>query len=323
MSSTAQIEHQAESHRAHISQLVDELRERATPGEVLDQFLGWEDGREMARTFGRQIKDNPLPLAMIGAGIAWLMVSDSIRSRQPVTVYSGSYQASGSDFSVGDAAARAAGSARDTARGAAQWTRETAANVSDAAQSGLDSARGAVSSLTDSAQSLADSAQSAVGRARQSVSETANGISGTASNAWQQTSNVAQNTAGAVRQAGANLNDIARDQPLLVAGIGLALGMVLGSLLPASETENQLFGEQADALRDKAGDLASEGYRKAKTVVQRSYEAAADAAQDEAENQGLAATHDTEAGETDAAAESARTGDHNGGGYGSSAYPHH
>ncbi|MGH6875960.1 MAG: hypothetical protein ACREHV_01140, partial [Rhizomicrobium sp.] len=115
MSNTAQIEHQAESHRAHISQLVEELRARATPGEVLDQFLGWDDGREIARHLGRQLRDNPLPLSLVGAGVAWLMVSDAIRSRRPVTRETGisagttASQRDESGRSGADAAEQAAG----------------------------------------------------------------------------------------------------------------------------------------------------------------------------------------------------------------------
>lgn len=325
-SSTNGIEQQAESHRAHISHLIEELRERATPGEVLDQFLGWEDGREIARTFGRQLRDNPLPLALIGTGVAWLMAGDAIRSRRPVLTHTERTRAGlGSDFadtgrSTADAAARTVNGAYDAARSATDWTRDTASGASDAAQSALDSARGAASDF-------ADGAQSAVGRARQTVSDAATGVSGTAATAWEKTSGMAQNTAGSVRQAGSSLNGIARDQPLLVSGIGLALGLVLGALLPVSDTENEMFGEQADVLKDKAGDLASQGYQKAKAVVQRSYEAAAEAATDEAQKQGLAAQAEekTAAGAdgSDEAGLVQSGGGNNGGDYRSSAYPHH
>ncbi|HEY3777897.1 MAG TPA: hypothetical protein VGL35_07550 [Rhizomicrobium sp.] len=321
MSSTTQIEHEAESHRAHISQLVEELRERATPGEVLDQFLDWQDGREIARTFGRQIRDNPLPLAFIGTGVAWLMASDTIRSRRPVMAYTERTRAGFAEVghSAADTTTRAASGARDAARSATEWTRATASGAADATQSALDSGRGAASDF-------ADSAQSAVGRARQSVSDTAAGISDSASSAWGKTSGMAQNTADTVRQAGSSLKGIAREQPLLVAGIGLALGMALGALLPASETENQMFGEQADALRDRASELAGEGYRKAGAVAQRSYDAATEAAKVEAVQQGLANKHrpDGASHPSDGSTgESVTAGGKNGGDFGSSAYPHH
>src|SRR5947209_11270568 len=82
---TDQIENQAESHRAHISELIDELRNRVTPGEVMDQFLGWDEGHEIARNFGRQVTNNPLPLALIGTGVAWLMFSDGSQRRNTNT----------------------------------------------------------------------------------------------------------------------------------------------------------------------------------------------------------------------------------------------
>lgn len=317
MTTTNQIEHQAESHRAHISQLLDELRERATPGEVLDQLLGWEDGREIALTFGRQVRNNPLPLALIGSGIAWLMAGDAIRARRPAVVYTERTQGrvtsdlAESGRNAADAVRGAAGSARDGVRDATDWTRDTAANVSGTARSALDSVRGGASDL-------ADSAQSAMGRARQTVSDTAQSVSGTATSAWEKTSGVAQNAADRARQAGSSLTSVARDQPLLVAGFGMALGMALGALLPVSETENEMFGDQADALKSKAGELVEQGYGQAKAVVQKSYEAAASAANDEMENQGFGSDSEGSKPSSEKV-----PGDGNGSVYGSGAYPHH
>jgi ElaB/YqjD/DUF883 family membrane-anchored ribosome-binding protein len=281
-----QYERKAEAHRAHISELIDELRYRATPGEVMDQFLGWEDGREIARTFGRQVRDNPLPLALIGAGVAWLMLSDGTRRSAGVPLHDGldDYEnfdgyarSSGGLNGVARRAKRsvrkasdAAQSVKDSAAQLSQRAKDTAADLSDGAQSALDAARGTVSDA-------ADSVEAGYGKAKEAVGAAADSVVDSASLAWEKSTGLVQSTADAVTDAASNLNRMAHEQPLLVAGIGLAVGMAIGAVVPMSEMENRLMGEPSDKLKDSAGELASEGYEKVKAVAEDALEAAAGA----------------------------------------------
>ena len=297
---TTQIENQAEHHRTHISELIDELRTRVTPGEVMDQFLGWEDGHEIARNFGRQVKGNPLPLALIGTGVAWLMFSDG-RSRRNGTY--GTYTATSErDFSqrgkgladglsdtvsrAGDSVADATDYAKSTARSAGGAVRDTASQVSDSASAALDYGQ-------QTAAGIAGNVQDAYARAKETVNMATENVSSTASTAWQKTTGLTQSATDTIKNTGSSLGSMAQEQPLLAAGLGFALGMALGAILPATDTENSILGEQSDAVKDKAGDLAQQGYEKAKTVAQKSYEAASQAAKEEAQNQGLASKQDS------------------------------
>lgn len=71
------------------------------------------------------------------------------------------------------------------------------------------------------------------------------------------------------------LRRVARQRPLLVVGLGIALGMTLGALLPWDRLDDQ-FGDQAAKLKDGALDLASESYDKVKSVAQNTYDTAAE-----------------------------------------------
>ena len=330
--STNQIENQAEAHRAHISDLLEELRARVTPGEVLDQFVGWDEGHEIARTFGRQVKNNPLPLALIGTGVAWLMLSDGAQRRN-----GGAYAATGRGMDTGDVlesaksgarrAADATSDAADTVSSTAEHVgdsvRETGAQVSGAAQSAYQSAR-------DTASNLASGAQSAYAQTKETVASATDRVTSTASSVWQKSEGLTQSCTDTVKDTGSNLGRMAQEQPLLTAGLGFALGMALGALFPATEMENSLLGEQADAVKQKAGEVAEQGYEKAKAVAQRTYEAATEAAKRESQNQGLTSDGGTESekasspegtGQQDTGDES--YGGNNGGDYRSGAYPHH
>jgi hypothetical protein len=110
---------------------------------------------------------------------------------------------------------------------------------------------------------------------------------------------------------------LAREQPILVAGVGFALGVALGALLPLTRQENEMLGEQAERLKDSARDLASEGYEKVKSVAQRTYEAASETLKSEAENQGMTDSGRSASGET-----GTTYGTDDGGDTGTSAYRH-
>lgn len=73
-----QAEREAEAARASLERSLDELRGRLTPGRMLDETLSYarnNGGGEFVKNFSRQVRGNPLPVALVGAGLAWLMLA--------------------------------------------------------------------------------------------------------------------------------------------------------------------------------------------------------------------------------------------------------
>ncbi|WP_237217721.1 DUF3618 domain-containing protein, partial [Falsiroseomonas oryziterrae] len=73
--SAAEIEREVERNRARLVNTAEELKERVSPSQLADQMVEWvrsSGGREFAGNLGASLRDNPLPVLMIGAGIAWL-----------------------------------------------------------------------------------------------------------------------------------------------------------------------------------------------------------------------------------------------------------
>jgi Protein of unknown function (DUF3618) len=78
------LERKAQQARARLTGTLEELRAGMTPGQVVDQLADYaRDGpaAEFFRNLARQIWENPLPLTLIGAGIAWLIIASSQSSR--------------------------------------------------------------------------------------------------------------------------------------------------------------------------------------------------------------------------------------------------
>jgi len=134
---------------------------------------------------------------------------------------------------------------------------------------------------------MADSVQRS---ASEGYDAMADGARRTASNLSESTKAAGQRT----MQTGSAFVDLCREQPLVLTGLGIAVGAMIGALLPATETEDRLMGETSDRVKDRAQDLASEQYESAKVVGERALETA----QDQAVKQ---ATKQEEAGSEDAA----------------------
>ena len=53
------------------------IRSRMSPGQLIDEFTGLFTGGDGATALNNlkgQIRDNPLPMALVGTGLAWLMM---------------------------------------------------------------------------------------------------------------------------------------------------------------------------------------------------------------------------------------------------------
>lgn len=80
---TDRLEAEAERHRSNIDSTIDALKDRMSPGQMMDEALGFfKEGQvaEAGKNFGQQVRDNPLALGLIGAGIAWLAFGSGVRS---------------------------------------------------------------------------------------------------------------------------------------------------------------------------------------------------------------------------------------------------
>ncbi len=83
-----EIERDLASTRARLDERLDTLQERLSPGQMVDEAMGYlrrTGATDQAGEFGRNMaltaRDNPIPLALVGVGLVWLMASGP--SREP------------------------------------------------------------------------------------------------------------------------------------------------------------------------------------------------------------------------------------------------
>lgn len=306
MSHAEQLEREAEQTRAQIASTLDELRACMTPGRVLDQ-LAERMSEGAAAAFARNLRDqavrNPMPLALMGASLAWLMLGG--RSADGFMRRTGERLREAADdtaHSLRDATGRAGKSAAEKG---AEWGDKVSAVGSDAAENLRSTAEDAKQATSQTGDRLRDMAGSMSDSAQQTASETAEALRDTAGSAkdavqrsavagYDTVADTARRTASSITestkaagqrtlQTGSTLLDFCREQPMLLTGLGLAVGALAGALLPATEAENRLMGETSDSLKRRAQDVASEQVEGAKRIGERALDAAVDEASQQAE----------------------------------------
>ena len=281
--STERLEQESEQTRLRLANALEELRARLSPGQVVDQLVDYasEGGAgEFVRNLGQDVRRNPLPVTLIGAGIGWLMMANGWPHR-------GNRSGDGERIVAGMTEAAQQGSVQHRAdrprpglavfgrrreRALGTWT-NSAANAADAVG---DTAKTTASAVADAGRRAGEWVSGLAERASSTLSsvEDASEVYRSAASTASGTAHRLGETATQLSRDVRSLAQFCAEQPLVVAALGLILGTAIGAVLPSSETENQMLGATSDALKQKVTKQASEVYEKAQSVVRDTVEAA-------------------------------------------------
>lgn len=231
------LEREIDAKRASISNLVDSLESRFTPGQLFDQALSYTKGNggEFFQNLGTTLKNNPVPTVLTGVGLAWLAMNQN-KPFQPGSASSGS--------------------------GLGGMVSQVADQVSQAFSGAGDRLHGAADTARDHGQSLRSKAGDLSDRATDSLDATASQLTDKAHDVGQRVQEQASEVKGQFEQ-------LLKEQPLVLAAIGIALGAALGAALPSTRKENELMGQTRDDLADTLKSKGQEAYAVAKDTVKQ------------------------------------------------------
>lgn len=318
---TERLERDVENRRSTVESTIEELRSRLSVGQIIDELSTYvKDGQgaDVAKNLGRQVRDNPLALGLVGAGVAWLLMGQGVRNQ--AQRLSGGYDgwsdpsdslsftgSSGRALSRGSVGytERYSGLASDDgdfSEGSIAYGDGTLGEGSDAGESreggGIGSFVGGVgdslSSATSSVSSAFGSAASGAAGAAKSLSHKARAYRHDMTDAAWQAEESARRSAQQLGQGAARLGGRARrtivdtftEEPLILGAVVVAIGAAIGASLPSSQAEDQLMGDARDSLRDEALDRGKDLLDKAKNVATETYRSA----NEEVDRQGLKPT---------------------------------
>ena len=252
--SAEEIEREVEATRAGLDDAIDALKSKMSPGQIIDelsQSLKGAGGGEMLGNLGAQVKDNPLAVAMIGAGVAWLMMGKG-----------------------------SGGHAQTQSEATPPFT----VHHHHAGSSSVEGPQGeedGVSRLGELKAKAADMAQGAATQAGEALSKAKDGAMGVAGQAKHGLESLGQGAASAGHKLQDRVSSSLDHEPLVIGALGLAVGLAIGAALPSTPLEDRTFGSARDKLLDEAKARASDGVEQVKDAAAAAYQGVSEAAEEE------------------------------------------
>lgn len=73
--SSAELQREIELQRTRVESTIDQIQEKLSPGQLVDELLAYTKGGggEFVASLQRNVTANPLPVALLGVSLAWLM----------------------------------------------------------------------------------------------------------------------------------------------------------------------------------------------------------------------------------------------------------
>ncbi len=309
--------------RAELDSTLSALERRLSPDYVIDratEYLRGDGGREMLDTMTAVARRNPVPTALLGVSLAWLMLSGRegrlAPHRAPVShsqgggmrergqrltqaMQSGRSRLSGSRDQVREQATRLSETARDRAARMSGTARSQATRLSGTARQQVSrlgsGASGLGQTLSDTLSDLGHSLSETLASARHTMAEGSHSARESMAHAGETARERAARLRHSARERGGQsrggLERMMREQPWVLGAVGLMIGAAIGASAPPTRREDRLMGPAKDSLEERARSQANLQLRKGKRVAEAAAEAAgqaaADAANEEARRQGL------------------------------------
>lgn len=308
--SSGEIRNEIRHTRAEMDETVDELSERLRPRHLLDDLLdvfrtkaGRTDAevtqsvKDLGSGMFDKLKSHPMPAALIGAGVAWLIFDQARGDGNGGSSYDrarGRWREGELREHSGSFVDARTGRPYDSSYGSEFRGRSGQGEGGSGSESGpgfMDKAKEKLSdmgrSVSDATSSAVDSVRDAAGSVRDSISGagSAAGEMGGRAGAWSAEAydsarhGMRQGYDSTVRTLEESLNRY----PLAMTAAALAAGVLTGLVLPETRRENRWMGEQSDRLKEQAKETGEDLLERGKEVAA----ATASAVSGEAEQQGL------------------------------------
>ncbi|MBY5783939.1 DUF3618 domain-containing protein [Rhizobium leguminosarum] len=300
---SAELQREIDQDRRRIGDRIDAIQERMSPGQLIDEVIAYAKGSgggEYVSNLGHALKANPLPVALMGVSLAWLMAKGSPSSGDTATWREEDpeyplYPATGQVRRIGPPAmengARYSHFADESGKRLKALTDETggrAGHFMDEAgktyRGFADASGKQISQITDETGAMLDAATGWAAEKWEQAKNAASDLTARASGAASSLSSRSSSAATSLQEQTSKLNEAIlihfRDQPLVGGALAFAVGAAIGAALPHTDTEDELVGEAADSAKDTLSHQAQDAVAQGKEVASEVYQKAVDVASD-------------------------------------------
>lgn len=315
---SADLQREIDADRDRIEEKLHAIQERMSAGQMIDELISYarnSGGADYLQNLGSALKTNPIPVALMGVSIAWLMANPSNGSaggktsaadevvEYPLAMVAGSVRrVSPAEEDFGQRYSHFSDEAGSRFRALTDEMGRRAGHFVD--QSGktyrgfADAAGKQVHDIRDEAGTLFDEASGWASASWRQLSSSADRLQTTIADTGRKLAEGSMTAGQTVRDQSARLNEtlskLFSDQPLVGGALAFAAGAAVGAALPHTPSEDKAMGEASDAIRDtvaakageavdRAGNVAADVYGKAGAVVSDVHAAAKERIAEEAQ----------------------------------------
>ena len=301
------IRRQIEYTRAQMTGTINQIGERLSPDYLIDKAktsvreatvgrfkdMSYEANRrmeDMSNSMSDTVRANPLPVALIGLGLGWLLMSD--RSKRQQYEMRGQYGTTGYRYYEGNNDPAALDQVRHRVGDAADAVQDRAADLQDRISG---TAQRVGENVSETAQRTGEAVRETAYRMGESVGHTAEMVQERAADMSNQARNEADRLAAEARWRAQNGVERTRQTfwetmeqtPLTLGAIVLIAGAAVGASIPSTGYENRLMGDTRDRLMDEAKTRAQDTVDRVQTVLQEAQQAAVTEAKSAAQRENL------------------------------------
>lgn len=241
--SAERIQSDLQDIRGEIQRTLEALSGQLQPGQLLQQAFnairGGRGGWRYWQNLLRSIEENPLPLALMGAGFGYLIYSDAQRRRHPVEYHVVAELEEQEEQIVAPTEEEAP--AEEEPKKTGRELRTRAHEVGESVRGRLESTRGKMRDARTATRSKMHEARTA-------------------------TQDELRQMGTRAREATEKGRTLIHEQPMILAGLGLALGAAFAATAPMSRKEHEVLGPAEEALEGRARKVAHKVVEKTKSV---------------------------------------------------------
>ncbi len=296
---------------------ITQIGERLSPDYILDKAktsvreatvgrfkdMSYEANRRVegvSNSVGDTVRANPLPVALIGLGLGWLLMSERSKRQSydtrgyrttgyryyesdegPGRMEQARYRLNEAGDAVQDRAAEFGSRVGDRAQ-------QIGENVSETAQRTGEAVRDTAQRTTEAVRDTAHRVGETVGQRAEMVQERATDMSMQARSEAERLAAEARWRAQAgVQQTRQTFWEVMENNPLTLGAVVLIAGAAVGAAIPSTEYENRLLGETRDRLMEEARTRAQDTVGRVQTVLHEAQSAAVTEARNVAQRENL------------------------------------
>lgn len=320
------IRRQIDHTRAQLGTTIQAISERLSPDYLIEQAkssareatvgrlqdMKHQANRKvegMSTGLSQTIRDNPLPVAVIGLGLGWLFLSE--RNKKDAYL-ADDYRYGSDDYRYYDSPEnrRAMRDARDRVEDVASTVGNRAAEVKHRVGSTVSEATDVVGevagrageAVSETGQRVSEKISDSAAKVGDTVSTTAERVGETAEMVQERASEAAvraRNEAERLRREAEwrarrtayrtkqSFWENMEENPLAVGAVLAIAGAAVGAAIPTTEYENKLMGDTRDRLLDEAKGRAQDVVERVQTVVEDTQRVAVTEAKQSAREQNL------------------------------------